>query len=58
MGTTDYPPTEAAIKVKEELVSHIDAELSDWQKVKNEMLGMINKMIRNKALDTIILKDD
>ena len=57
MGTNDYPPTAAAIKVKEELIGLIDVELDDWKKVKEEMLPKVNDMIRDKALDVIILDE-
>ncbi len=55
MGTNDFPPTAAAIAVRDELNSLIDVELSDWEKVKNTMLPKLNDMIRQKALDIIIL---
>ncbi|NNE26731.1 MAG: glycosyl hydrolase, partial [Saprospiraceae bacterium] len=57
MGTNDYPPTAAAIQVKDELIDLIDVELNDWQKVKMEMLPQLNDMIRAKALDVIILDE-
>jgi hypothetical protein len=55
MGTNDFPPTVAAIAVRDELNELIDMELSDWEKVKNTMLAKLNDMIRQKALDIIIL---
>lgn len=55
MGTNDFPPTAAAIAVRNELNGLIDEELSDWENVKNTMLPELNKMIREKALDIIIL---
>ena len=57
MGSTDYPPTAAAIDVKNELIGLIDVELNDWLKVKTAMLPEINAMIRDKSLDTIILEE-
>ncbi len=55
MGTNDFPPTAAAIAVRDELNGAIDVELADWKKVKNTMLPKLNDMIRQKALDVIIL---
>ena len=57
MGTTDYPPTDAAIAVRDELVGLIDAELSQWKEVKSSMLPKLNQMIRDEALDVIILEE-
>lgn len=55
MGTSDFPPTEAAIQVKNELVGLIDEELKEWDRVKSELLDDLNNLIREKALDIIIL---
>jgi len=55
IGTNDFPPTVAAIAVRDELNGLIDVELADWEKVKKVMLPKLNKMIREKALDIIIL---
>jgi hypothetical protein len=55
MGTNDFPPTSAALAVRDELNGLIDIELNDWEKVKNSMLPKLNDMIREKALDVIIL---
>jgi len=57
MGTNDYPPTNAAIAVRGELVGLIDAELSQWEEVKTVMLPKLNQMIRDEALDVIILDE-
>ncbi|MDF1697269.1 MAG: glycosyl hydrolase [Saprospiraceae bacterium] len=55
MGTNDFPPTAGAIAVRNELNSLIDDELNDWNSVKTTMLPKLNDMIRQKALDIIIL---
>jgi photosystem II stability/assembly factor-like uncharacterized protein len=55
MGTNDFPPTAAALAVRDELNGLIDVELNDWKEVKSIMLPTINDMIREKALDVIIL---
>ena len=57
MGSNDYPPTAAAIKVRDELVGLIDTELDSWQQVKNVMLPKLNQMIRDSQIDVIILKE-
>jgi len=57
MGDNDFPPTAAAISVRDELNGLIDIELSDWKKVKEVMLPKMNQMIRDKALDVIILEE-
>ncbi len=57
MGNNDFPPTDAAVAVKDELISMIDKELEVWNEVKTDMLPKINEMIRDKKLDVIILKN-
>lgn len=55
MGVNDFPPTEASIKVRDELVTMIDEKLKVWDEVKTQMIPKLNKLIREKALDLIIL---
>jgi hypothetical protein len=55
MGDNDFPPTDAAIAVRDELTDLIDAELKIWKEVKTKMLPKLNQMIRDRALDVIIL---
>lgn len=55
MGNNDFPPTAAAISVRDELNGLIDVELNAWDNVKTTMLPKLNQMIRDKALDVIIL---
>ena len=55
MGNNDFPPTAAAISVRDELNALIDDELNVWEEVKTKMLPKLNQMIRDKALDIIIL---
>ena len=57
MGINDYPPTNAALQVRDELVGLIDDELSLWEKVKSDMLPKLNQMIRDSKVDVIILED-
>ena len=58
MGDNDYPPTAAAISVRDELNGLIDEELNVWEEVKSKMLPKLNQMIRDKALDVIILEKE
>lgn len=56
MGSNDFPPTAAAIAVRDELNSLIDAQLDRWQSVKTYMLPKLNDLVRKKSLDVIILE--
>jgi len=58
MGSNDYPPTDAAIKVRNELVGLIDEELDTWHGVREVMLPKLNQMIRDSQIDVIILEDE
>jgi photosystem II stability/assembly factor-like uncharacterized protein len=55
MGVNDFPPTASMYAVRDEISGLIDTELKSWYKVKNEMLPELNKMIKEKLLDVIIL---
>ncbi|MBK9257815.1 MAG: glycosyl hydrolase [Saprospiraceae bacterium] len=55
MGTQDFKPTDSMIAVRNELTTLIDAELEIWNSVKTNMLPELNKMIKTKALDIIVL---
>ncbi|MBP6238349.1 MAG: glycosyl hydrolase [Saprospiraceae bacterium] len=56
MGINDFPPTVSMYQVRDELTGMIDSELKKWVEVKSIMLAELNKMIKQKALDVIILK--
>lgn len=56
MGINDFPPTVSMYQVRDELTELIDSELKKWVEVKSIMLAELNKMIKQKALDVIILK--
>lgn len=56
MGINDFPPTVSMYQVRDELTGMIDSELKKWIEVKSIMLAELNKMIKQKALDVIILK--
>ncbi len=56
MRTGDFPPTAAAIEVKNEMTSKIDNELEVFKKVKEVMVPELNHLIKSKNLDIIVLK--
>lgn len=56
IGSHDYPPTDAAIAVKNELVSAIDAQLQKWYAIKSTRIPALNDLIRRKAFDVIVLE--
>lgn len=58
MGNNDFPPTAAAISVRDELNALIDEELASWNQVKMTMIPKLNDMIRQKALDIIIIESN
>ncbi|MEL6987106.1 MAG: glycosyl hydrolase, partial [Bacteroidota bacterium] len=53
---SDYPPTDAAIAVRNELVSKIDAELEKFEQIKKVDIKGFNDLIRRKQVDAIILE--
>ncbi len=53
----DYPPTDQAIAVKEELVEEIDMYLKDLETIKTVEIPKFNKAIREREIDAIILKE-
>lgn len=57
-GNGDYPPTEQAIEVKNELVGEIDKLLDGFKAVKETALPEFNKMVREMEVDAIILKKE
>lgn len=58
VGGDDYKPTEQAIAVKNELTAAIQKELKTWEKVKSEELPKFNQLVREKAVDAIILSNE
>jgi photosystem II stability/assembly factor-like uncharacterized protein len=53
----DYPPTDQAIAVRDELIKDIDKHLMVYKKVVEEGLPELNKLIREKEIDAIMLDD-
>ncbi|MGB0526031.1 MAG: VPS10 domain-containing protein [Flammeovirgaceae bacterium] len=52
----DFPPTQSSIQVKEELVEAIDAELAKYQKIVQEEIPKFNQLVKQKAIDAIIIQ--
>lgn len=57
LSAGDYPPTQQALEVQQELTAQIDRWLAQFKLVKEQQLPAFNKLVREKALDTIILKE-
>jgi len=56
MEVNDFSPTKSMVEVKKELISAIDKELAVWEDIKTNQIKTLNDMIKDKQLDTIILK--
>ena len=54
----DYPPTDQAVEVKDVLIAEIDTHLEAYQKVKTEEIPRLNELIRQRAVDYIIIDKD
>ncbi|HRK27192.1 MAG TPA: hypothetical protein PK239_07860 [Chitinophagales bacterium] len=54
----DYPPTNQAIAVKNELTQAIDAQLAIAKTIFEQQIPQFNQMIRDKAVDVILLKQE
>jgi len=52
----DYPPTDGMIQVREELTKRIDEQLLEFEAIKNTDLPAFNKLVKEKAVDAIVLK--
>ena len=50
MGSEDFPPTSQATKVRDELVELINIELKKYEKVSDDLLPKLNKMIIEKEI--------
>ncbi len=53
----EFPPTQQMYTVKEELAKSIDEQLNIFQTVKAQELPLFNQMVKQKALDAIILEN-
>jgi len=53
---SDFPPTDQAIGVKNEISGKIDEQLKVYYDVKESLLPKFNDMVKAKSIDAIILK--
>ena len=54
----DYPPTDQALAVKDELTKLINIEIKNYREILATDLPKFNQMIRDHAVDAIILKKE
>jgi hypothetical protein len=57
LGNGEYPPTDQALAVREEIIKMIDTELDKFENVKTEMIASFNAMVKEKSIDAIIIKE-
>lgn len=53
----DYPPTDQAVAVKNDLTARIDVELAKFYKVKEEELPKFNQLVKAAAVNAIMLPE-
>ncbi|MEM1321239.1 MAG: glycosyl hydrolase [Bacteroidota bacterium] len=51
----DFPPTDQAVAVQQELTAAIDMQLAAFRKIKEEELPKFNRMVKEMEVDAIIL---
>ena len=54
----DFPPTDQAIAVKEELSAAVDAELAKFKQIVEQDLPNFNQLVRDQQIDAIILSEE
>ena len=52
----DYPPTDQMIEVRDAITEKINTHLSEFEAIKNTDLPKFNKLVKDKAVDAIVLK--
>ncbi len=57
MRVGDYPPTDQAVAVKEELSAQIDQYLGQYKDILKNEIPAFNKLVKRKKVDAIILED-
>ncbi|MEM6697618.1 MAG: glycosyl hydrolase [Bacteroidota bacterium] len=57
LANGEYPPTSQMYQVKQEMTEAIDAELNKYSKVKSDMLPKFNQLVKEKAIDAIVLEE-
>lgn len=53
----DFPPTDQAVGVRNEISTMIDKELAKFKNIINTEIKGLNDLIRNKGIEAIILKE-
>ncbi|MFK7936581.1 MAG: WD40/YVTN/BNR-like repeat-containing protein [Saprospiraceae bacterium] len=53
----DYPPTDQAVAVKDDLTQRIDAELATFYQVKKEELPKFNALVKKAAIDAVVVPE-
>ena len=56
-GTGDYKPTDQAVEVKNELTGKIETQITKWQKILTEDIKELNKMVKEKSVDAVKMKN-
>ncbi|MEL6721005.1 MAG: hypothetical protein AAFP82_20045, partial [Bacteroidota bacterium] len=56
LANGEYPPTSQMYQVKDEMTKAIDAELNKYSKVKSDMLPKFNQLVKEKAIDAIVIE--
>lgn len=56
-GRGDFPPTKQSYEVKETLTKQIDEQLGQFEAIKANELPAFNRMVKEKAVDAILLKE-
>lgn len=56
-GRGDFPPTKQSYDVQKEITKQIDEQLGEFGKIKETDLPEFNRMVKEKAVDAILLKD-
>lgn len=53
----DYPPTDQAVAVKEELFEKIDAQINEFKRIQKEDIKAFNALFREKMIDPIWIEE-
>ncbi|MEM9888557.1 MAG: glycosyl hydrolase [Bacteroidota bacterium] len=58
LANGEYPPTSQMYQVKQEMTEAIDTELAKYAAVKRDMLPKFNKLVKEKAIDAIVIEEE
>jgi DNA repair ATPase RecN len=56
-GMSDFAPTAQSEAFRKEVTSKIDAELAKWKAIQQNTIPEFNAMVKENAVDAILLKD-